>query len=137
MTYSFLELFIFFWLTQVDIDCWSLFLITSQKYYIWIQTPKETNHEIKTSIFTCFSHEIKTNIFPCFFNIKLKIPYEQSLFFLSFVNTFSEAAVWRCSWKQVLLKISHYSKLKIDSNRGAFLWYFWFFNNGFLMEHLR
>ena len=139
MTYSFLELFIFFWLTQVDIDCWSLFLITSQKYYIWIQTPKETNPEIKTSIFTCFSHEIKTNTFPCFFNIKLKISLWTIFIFSQFhAHIFRSSCLQcRCSSKQVLLKISQYSKLKIDLNRGAFLRIFWFFNNGFLMEHLR
>ena len=51
-----------------------------------MQTPKKTNHEIKTSIFTCF------------FNINIKIPHEQS-FFLSFTNTFSEADVRKCSSK--------------------------------------
>ena len=80
MTYSFLELLIFF-LTQVDIYFLELFLTTSQKYCIWIQTPKETNHEIKGNIFTCFFLEIKTNIFTCIFNIKLNIPYEQLYFF--------------------------------------------------------
>ena len=42
----------------------------------------ETNHEIKTNIFT-----------------KVKISYEQFLVFLSFMNTFSEAALRRCSSK--------------------------------------
>ena len=95
MTYSFLELLIFFWLTQVDIYSLKFIShhITEILYLETDQTPKETNHEIKTSIFTCFFHEIKTNIFTCFFNVKLKIPYEQSLFFLIFMNTFSEAAV--------------------------------------------
>ena len=76
--------FIFFpWtfdLLLISSSRYLLFGYLSQKYYIWIQTPKGTNHEIKTSIFTCFFHEIKTNIFTCFFIIKLKIPYEQSLF---------------------------------------------------------
>ena len=68
-----------------------------------IQSPKETNHEIKTNIFTCFFHEIKTNIFTWFFNIKLKFLIK-NFFFLSFMNTISEAAVCRCSSKLVLLK---------------------------------
>ena len=42
----------------------------------------ETNHETKTKFFT-----------------KVKISYEQFLVFLSFTNTFSEAAVRRCSSK--------------------------------------
>ena len=74
MAYSFLELLIFFWLTQVYIF-WSLFFTISHKYSeycIWIQTPKETNHKIKTNIFTCFFHEMKISIFTWFFNIKLK-----------------------------------------------------------------
>ena len=62
------------------------------------------------NIFTCLFYEIKRNIFHFFFNIKLKIPYKQFLFFLSF--TFSEAAVRRSSSKYVLLKISQYSELK-------------------------
>ena len=40
MTYSFLELLIFIWLTLL--------------HTMWIQTSSETNHEIKTNIFTCF-----------------------------------------------------------------------------------
>ena len=43
---------IFFWLTLVDIYCLGLFLTISTKYYIWMQTPMETNHEIKTNILT-------------------------------------------------------------------------------------
>ena len=42
----------------------------------------ETNHEIKTNILT-----------------KVKMSCEQLLVFLSFMNTFSEAAVRRCSPK--------------------------------------
>ena len=63
MTYSFLELLIFFWLTQVDIDC--LEFISHHITEIWYlnTTPKETNHEIKASIFTCFFHEIKLKNF--------------------------------------------------------------------------
>ena len=33
---------------------------------------------------------------PVFFKCKVDIPYEQFLIFLSFMNTFSEAAVRRC-----------------------------------------
>ena len=50
MTYSFLELLIFFWLFSV----WSLFLATPKKHCMWIQTSRETSHEVKANIFTCF-----------------------------------------------------------------------------------
>ena len=48
-----------------------LLLINSSRYshksqkYLWIQTSKETNPEIKTSISTRFFHEIKTNVCFC------------------------------------------------------------------------
>ena len=51
------------------------------KYCIWIQTPKENNHEAKTSIFTWFFNNF------CFFSVS---SYD-------FMKTFSEAAVRRCS----------------------------------------
>ena len=41
--------------------------------------------------------------------------------FSKFHEHISEAAVRRCSSKQVLLKISQYSELKRDSNTGVFL----------------
>ena len=72
ITYSFLELLIFFWLNQIDIYCLEII-----SYHI----TEILNLEIKTNIFTCFFHEIKTNIFTCFFNINIIIPYEQSFFF--------------------------------------------------------
>ena len=86
MTYSFLELLIFFWLTQVDIYSLKFIShhITEILYLDTDQTPKETNHEIKTSIFTCFFHEIKTNIFTSFFNIRLKNPLWTSFIFSQF-----------------------------------------------------
>ena len=37
------------------------------------------------------------------------------------MDTFSEAAVCRCSLKQMLLKILQYSELKTVSNAGVFL----------------
>ena len=98
MTYSFLELLIFFWLTQVDIYCLEFISYHITEIFYMETTPKETNHKIKTSIFTCFFHEIKTNIFTCFFNINIKIPCEQS-FFLSFMNIF------RSSRSQMFFKI--------------------------------
>ena len=52
---------------------------------------------------------------------KVKIPYQQLLTFLTFMNTFSEGAVRRCSSKEVLLKISQYSESKRDSKTGIFL----------------
>ena len=120
---SFLELLIFFWLTQADI-----YFLKFISHHITDtdQIPKETNHEIKTSIFSCFFHEIKTNIFTCFFNIKLKFLVNKFYFFsvssYGFMNTFSEAAVRRSSSKKLLLKISQCFELKRDSNRDFFLW---------------
>ena len=105
MTNSFLELLIFFRLTQVDIYSLKFIShhITEILYLDTDQAPKETNHEIKTSIFTCFFHETKTNIFTCFFNTKLKFLVNKFYFFsvssYGFMNTFSEAAVRRCSSK--------------------------------------
>ena len=122
MTFYFLEFFIFFWITQVGINGLE-FISHHITEILYLNTNSKGKQSWnKKSIFSCFFHEIKTNIFTCFFNIKLKIPYEPSLSFLSFMNTISEAAVRRCSSKWVLLKISQYSKLKWDSNRGAFLW---------------
>ena len=54
------------------------------------------------------------------FSKKVKIPCEKN-FFLSFMNTLSEAAVRRCSSKWVLIKISQYSELKRGSNTGVCL----------------
>ena len=63
----------------------------------------ETNHEIKTNIFT-----------------KVKISYENFLVFLSFMDTF------RSKRSQMFfiigaVKISQCSELKRDSNTGVFL----------------
>ena len=88
----------------------SLFLATSQKYCIWIQTPKETSHQIKASIFTCFFHEIKTNIFTCFFNIKLKIPWTISTFSQFHEHTF------RSSRLQIFFKIGALKDFRINKN---------------------
>ena len=49
---------------------WSLFLITPKKYCMWIQTSWETNHEVKTNIFSCFWYWCWKNLF---FNVKLKL----------------------------------------------------------------
>ena len=43
------------------------------------------------------------------------------LVFLSFINTFLEPAVSRCSSKQVLLKFLQHSELKRDSDAGILL----------------
>ena len=62
-----------------------------------MQTPKETNHEIKTKTHT-FSLflilRLKNPVFLC----RVKILYQQFLTLLSFI-TFSEAAVRKCSSK--------------------------------------
>ena len=90
MTYSFLELLIFFWLTLVDIWCLEFFS-PCQKNIVceWIQTSWETNYEIKANIFTCFWYWCWKN---CFLNVKLNL-------FIIFISTFSEAVVYRCSSK--------------------------------------
>ena len=120
ITYSFLELLIFFWPTLVYIYCldWILFFTTLKKYYMWIQTSKEINHEIKTNIFTCSWHWCWNIVF---LNVKSK--FLRVIFnILSFMNIFSEAVVRRCSSTQVLLKILQYSELKTDFNTDVFLW---------------
>ena len=87
MTNSFPELLIFSLLTRVDIYFLKFIShnITEILYLDTDQTPKETNHEIKTNIFTCF------------FNVKLKFLvnkfYFSSVSSYGFMNTFSEAAV--------------------------------------------
>ena len=48
----------------------SLFLTTPKEYCMWIKTSWETNHEIKTNIFTCFWYWCWKNLF---FNVKLKL----------------------------------------------------------------
>ena len=123
MTYSFLELLIFFWLTQVDIYCLE-FISHHITEILYLNTKSKGNQSWnKNKHFHLFFHEIKTNIFNCFFNIKLEMPYEQSLFFsVSWAHfrkqLFEDVLQNRCSF----LKISQYSELKSDSNRGAFLW---------------
>ena len=107
MTYSFLELLIFFWLTQVDIYCLEFISYHITEIFYMETTPKETNHEIKTSIFTCFFHEIKTNIFTCFFNINIKISYEQTFF-----SQFCEH-IFRSSRSQMFFKIGALKDLTI------------------------
>ena len=66
MTYFFLERLIFFWLTLLDIFCLEFMLI---------QTPEETNHEIKTKrhTFSLVSDTDVEKLFvfsvsPCLFN---------------------------------------------------------------------
>ena len=104
----------------VNIYCldWILFFTTLKKYYMWIQTSKEINHEIKTNIFTCSWHWCWNIVF---LNVKSK--FLRAIFnILSFMNIFSEAVVRRCSSTQVLLKILQYSELKTDFNTDVFLW---------------
>ena len=107
MTNSFLELLIFFWITQVDIYSLKFisYHITEIFYLDTDQTPKETNHEIKRSIFICFFHEIKKNIFTCFFNIKVKFLVNKFYFFLSFMIWFHEH-IFRSSRSQIFFKIA-------------------------------
>ena len=56
MTYSFLELLIFFWLTQVDIYCLE-FISHHITEILYVNTNSKGNQAWKkTSIFTCFFH---------------------------------------------------------------------------------
>ena len=95
MTYSFLELLIFFWLTLLFI-VWNLFITTSKKYRIWIQISWETNPEVKTNIFTCFWYWCWKNLF---LNVKLKL-----LIYFNF-SQFHEH-ICRSSHMQMFFKIS-------------------------------
>ena len=63
-----------------------------------IQTPKETNHEIKTKRYT-FSLISGTDVEQYCFACRVKIPYQQFLTFLSFMNIF------RSSRLQMFFKI--------------------------------
>ena len=140
MTYSFLELLIFFWLTQVDIYSLKFIShhITEILYLDTDQTPKETNHEIKTSIFTCFFHEIKTNIFTCFINIKLKFLMNNFYFLFPVSWThfqkqpFPDALQSSCSEK-----FRNISNEKGTPTEVFFCQYCYFFHNSFFIEHLR
>ena len=121
MTYYFLELLIFFWLTQADIYCLE-FISHQVTEILHLNTNSEEKQSWnkKRSIFTCFFQEIKTNIFTCFFNVQninIKIPYEQS-FFVSFMNVF------RSSRSHMFFKI------------GALKDILWI-NNSFFIEHLQ
>ena len=95
MTCSLVELLIFFWLIQVDIHCLK-FLSHVITEILCLKTKSKGNQSWnKNKHFHLFLLWNKKNIFTCSLRIKLIILYEQSLFFLSFMNTFSEAAVHR------------------------------------------
>ena len=99
MTYSFVELLIFFWLTQIDIYCLEFMSHHITEYCIWIQTPKEINHQTKTSIFTCFFSLNKNKHFHLFLWYK----YKNSLWIIFFFQ-FHEH-IFRSSSLQMLFKI--------------------------------
>ena len=86
---------------------------------MWIQTPKKTNHEIKRDIYfhLFLTLMLKNPYFLC----GVKIPDQQFLIFLSFMNTFSEAVIRRCSSKQLLLRILQHSESKRDSSASFFI----------------
>ena len=87
MTYSFLELLIIFSLTQVDI-CFVEFISYHITELLYLDTNSKGNFFFFMKLKQIFS----------LVSLNIKIPYEQS-FFLSFMNTFSEATVRRCSSK--------------------------------------
>ena len=99
MKYSFLELLISFLLTlEYIFIVWSLFLTTSwyfrnkKKYCMQIQTPIETNHEIKTKIYS-FSVVSDTDFEKFYCLCRVKILYQQFLTFLSFMNIFRSSCL--------------------------------------------
>ena len=103
MTYSFLELLIIFLSTLVEIFIiWGLFLTTSKKYCMLIQTPKKTNHEIKTKRYS-FSLVSDNDVEKFCFLCRVKIPYQQFLLFLRFMHfqkqLFADILRNRCSKK--------------------------------------
>ena len=87
MTYSFLEILIFFWLTQVDIYCLE-FISHHIKELLYLNiNPKGNQPWNKHKHFHLFlSRNKKTNIFTDFFYINIKIPYEQSFFSVSRIH---------------------------------------------------
>ena len=112
MAYSFVELLIFFWLSQVDIYCLE-FISHHITEILYLNTNSKGKQSWnKKSIFSCFFHEIKTNIFTCFF--------EQSFF-----SQFHEH-VFRSSRSQMFFKIGALKDF-------AILW----INNSFFIEYLR
>ena len=64
-----------------------------------IQTPRETNHEIKTKRYT-LSLVFDTVVEKSFFSCRTKIPYQQFLTFLSFMNNV------KSSLSQIFFKLS-------------------------------
>ena len=87
MTYSFLELLIFFWFTQVDIYCLE-FISHHIKGILYLNINSKGNQPWnKHKHFHLFlSINKKTNIFTYFFYINIKIPYEQSFFSVSWIH---------------------------------------------------
>ena len=96
MTYSFLELLIFFWLMLDTISIWSLFLTSRKKYSMWIQTLWETNHEIKTIIFKNLFFNVKLKFLMLWINLNFSQFHE---------HIFRAAVVRRFSSKYLLLNI--------------------------------
>ena len=60
---------------------------------------------------------LKNPVFYC----RVKIPLQQFLIFLSFINVSSETVVRSCSSKSEPLKISQHPELKGDPNTFVFL----------------
>ena len=71
-----------------------------------MQTPKETNYEIKTKRYT-FSFVSDIDVEKSCFLCRVKIPYQQFLTFLSFMN------ICRSSRSQMIFKIGALKNLAI------------------------
>ena len=83
MTYSFLEVLIFFWLNLIDIFIvWSLFLTTSKILYVNINS--KSNQLWKKTLLVSDIDVEKS----CFVSSRVKTPYQQLLIFLTLMNNF-------------------------------------------------
>ena len=92
MTYSFLELLIFFWLTQVDIYCLE-FISHHIKEILYLNINSKGNQPSNKHkhFHDLFLSRNKNKHFHLFLLYKYKNSL-WTIFFLSFMNTFSEAA---------------------------------------------
>ena len=79
------------------------------KEILYLKTPKKTNHEIKAKRYTFSLASSDTDVEKSYFLCRVKIPYQQFLSFLSFINIF------RSSRSQIFFKLGallQYSELK-------------------------
>ena len=118
MTYSFFELLILFWLTQVDIYCLEFipqpFLHHITEIFYLNTNSKGNQSWNENKHFHLFLSWIKTNIFTCFFNIKLK-------FLLIYISSRPDVFNWeKVFWKSVA-NLEETPMPKCDFNKVAHL----------------